>query len=269
MTGSDGAISAAADRVVATVRTCPPTSSPSSSTAQIPPAQARFWSTATGWPAVERRADRWWAVRPPAGEPGLPIELVQVDDPKVGKNRVHLDLSSRQGGDQQAIVDRLLAAGATPVDVGQRDVPWVVLADPEGNELCVLEHRAAFDGRGRLAGVVVHTVDPDATAEFWTAATGWPARAPVSDRTIALCVARRSRTVPRARPHRRVEGGQEPAPPRRRPTRRRATRPPRCTGCWPWVPPGPTSGKVPTSAGSCSPIPRATGLCVLQPGAEA
>jgi len=150
-----------------------------------PAAQARFWSTATGWPAVERRPDRWWAVRPPAGEPGLPIELVRVDDPKVGKNRVHLDLSSGPGGDQQAIVDRLLAAGATPVDVGQRDVPWVVLADPEGNELCVLEHRAAFAGRGPLGGVVVHTVDPDATAELWTAATGWPARR-VSDRTIAL-----------------------------------------------------------------------------------
>ena len=150
-----------------------------------PAALARFWSTATGWPAVERRPGLWWAVRPPAGAPGLPIELVAVDDPKVGKNRVHLDLSSGPDTDQQAIVERLRGAGANPVDIGQRDVPWVVLADPEGNELCVLEHRPAFAANGSLAAIVVDAVDPGAIADFWAAATGWTAER-LSDQTIAL-----------------------------------------------------------------------------------
>ena len=52
-------------------------------------------------------------------------------------NRLHLDLAA--DGDQGAEVDRLLALGATRVDVGQGDVPWVVLADPDGNEFCVLQ----------------------------------------------------------------------------------------------------------------------------------
>ena len=51
---------------------------------------------------------------------------------------MHLDLDSRSADHQAAAVERLRAAGARPVDVGQRGVPWVVLADPEGNELCVL-----------------------------------------------------------------------------------------------------------------------------------
>ena len=56
------------------------------------------------------------------------------------KNRLHLDVAPDAGGDQTAEVQRLLALGATRADVGQGpDVAWVVLADPEGNELCVLQ----------------------------------------------------------------------------------------------------------------------------------
>ncbi|MGI5215473.1 VOC family protein [Plantactinospora sp. CA-290183] len=54
------------------------------------------------------------------------------------RHRVHLDLVPYPGAGQAAEVARLRALGATPADVGQRDVPWVVLADPEGNEFCVL-----------------------------------------------------------------------------------------------------------------------------------
>jgi predicted enzyme related to lactoylglutathione lyase len=70
-------------------------------------------------------------------------------------------------------VDRALAAGARPVDVGQGDVPWVVLGDPEGNEFCVLEHRAVYADSGRVASIVMDTPDPAALAPFWAAATGW------------------------------------------------------------------------------------------------
>ena len=61
--------------------------------------------------------------------------------PKTWKNRLHLDIAPSVGGDQQAEVDRLVSLGATHLDIGQGDVSWVVLADPDGNEFCVLTPR--------------------------------------------------------------------------------------------------------------------------------
>jgi hypothetical protein len=62
--------------------------------------------------------------------------MLDVPDLKVGKNRLHLDL---RPGDQAAEVARLESLGARPVDVGQgTDVSWVVMADLDGNEFCVL-----------------------------------------------------------------------------------------------------------------------------------
>jgi catechol 2,3-dioxygenase-like lactoylglutathione lyase family enzyme len=95
-----------------------------------------FWSEALGWPLVWDQ-DEETAIRSPHGGPkitwgGPPQE------PKVGKGRVHFDLAPPAGGDQQAEVDRLLALGATRVDIGQGDADRVVLADPDGNEFCVL-----------------------------------------------------------------------------------------------------------------------------------
>ena len=56
-------------------------------------------------------------------------------------NRVHLDLRPYVGDDPQAEAARLLALGATAIDLGDADVPWTVLADPEGNEFCLLRRR--------------------------------------------------------------------------------------------------------------------------------
>ena len=96
-----------------------------------------FWSEALGWPLVWDQ-DEETAVQSPRGGtkitwggPPLP--------PKTGKYRLHLDLVP--DGDQQAEVERLLALGATRADVGQGEVGWVVLADPDGHELCVLPPR--------------------------------------------------------------------------------------------------------------------------------
>jgi predicted enzyme related to lactoylglutathione lyase len=63
------------------------------------------------------------------------LGLIPTPDAKEGKNRVHLDL---RPDDQHAEVERLESLGARRVDVGQEDVSWVVMADPEGNEFCVL-----------------------------------------------------------------------------------------------------------------------------------
>ena len=76
-------------------------------------------------------------IRPSADEiPGLIFG--SVPEQKTIKNRLHLDF---RPDDQAAEVDRLLALGARRVDIGQGEQPWVVLADPEGNEFCVLSTR--------------------------------------------------------------------------------------------------------------------------------
>jgi hypothetical protein len=66
------------------------------------------------------------------------IDVLAVPEPKTVKNRVHIDLATTSAAHQADLVARLRGLGATPADVGQGDVPWTVLADPEGNEFCVL-----------------------------------------------------------------------------------------------------------------------------------
>jgi predicted enzyme related to lactoylglutathione lyase len=96
-----------------------------------------FWSAALGWPLVWDQ-NQETAIRSPHGGPkitwgGPPL------DPKTGKYRLHFDLAPTAGGDQRAEVDRLISLGATPVDIGQGDeADWVVMADPDGHEFCVM-----------------------------------------------------------------------------------------------------------------------------------
>ncbi|MDT4912684.1 MAG: hypothetical protein QOC66_1812, partial [Pseudonocardiales bacterium] len=61
--------------------------------------------------------------------------------PKTGKNRLHFDVAPLADGDHQAEVDRLISLGATRTDIGQGEVSWVVMADPDGHEFCVLTPR--------------------------------------------------------------------------------------------------------------------------------
>jgi hypothetical protein len=70
------------------------------------------------------------------------VEFVKAPGPKTVKNRIHLDVAPEKGDDQTAEVARLEALGARRADVGQGpEVTWVVLADPEGQEFCVLSPR--------------------------------------------------------------------------------------------------------------------------------
>jgi catechol 2,3-dioxygenase-like lactoylglutathione lyase family enzyme len=95
---------------------------------------ARFWCDVLGWEVLDRDDEDV-----EIGDPNGSIRLVflPVPEPKTIKNRVHIDVHAADG-DQDTEVERLIGLGATHVDVGQRDVSWVVLADPEGNEFCVL-----------------------------------------------------------------------------------------------------------------------------------
>jgi len=138
-----------------------------------PSALGRFWSEATGWPIALEETDEV-VVEPPEGEPGIALVIVPVDDPKVGKNRIHFDLATTSAEHQAELVERVRQAGATPVDIGQGAVPWVVLADPDGNEFCILEPREMYADAGPIAAVVLDTPDPAALAEFWTVASAWP-----------------------------------------------------------------------------------------------
>jgi predicted enzyme related to lactoylglutathione lyase len=98
-----------------------------------------FWSAVLGWPLVWDQDDET-AIRAPDGTGPL-ITWGPPVGPKTGKNRLHLDIAPPAHVDQQAEVDRLISLGAAPIDIGQGDVDWVVMADPDGNEFCVLTPR--------------------------------------------------------------------------------------------------------------------------------
>jgi len=99
-----------------------------------------FWSKALGWPLVGDQ-DQETAIQSPGGGSKIAWGGPPVA-PKTGKNRLHFDLAPPVGVDQQAEVDRLVSSlGATPIDIGQGEVSWVVMADPDGNEFCVLTPR--------------------------------------------------------------------------------------------------------------------------------
>ncbi|MFJ9820883.1 VOC family protein [Streptomyces sp. NPDC101151] len=101
-----------------------------------PVAQGRWWAEALGWVVIHDASDEY-EIRPaPDRLPGL--LFVPVPEKKTAKNRLHLDF---RPDDQAAEVARLLSLGARHADVGQGEQPWVVLADPEGNEFCVLGER--------------------------------------------------------------------------------------------------------------------------------
>ncbi|GAA0232535.1 VOC family protein [Cryptosporangium japonicum] len=95
---------------------------------------AGFWADALGWPVTEDTTDR---TRLTSGE-NLHLEFTRVSHVHDAPNRLHLDLLPGPLDQQNPEVTRLRRNGATPLDVGQGDVPWTVLADPEGNEFCVL-----------------------------------------------------------------------------------------------------------------------------------
>jgi predicted enzyme related to lactoylglutathione lyase len=104
------------------------------------PGLARFWSAVLDWPILSERERE--VVIGPADDAPVGICFMPSPDDKIVKNRVHLDLSpgpDASADERDAEIERLIALGARPVDVGQGgDETWTVLADPEGNEFCVV-----------------------------------------------------------------------------------------------------------------------------------
>ena len=139
-------------------------------------ALGRFWAEALGWgissegPGVTNVEPVGFVWPDPAA---VCVDVVSVPDPETVKYRVHLDLATTSVAQQAELVARLTELGATPADVGQGDVPWTVLADPEGNVFCVLEPRELYRDTGPIAAVVVDCADPRAMARFWDEAMDW------------------------------------------------------------------------------------------------
>ncbi len=111
--------------------------------AHDPDLLARFWCTVLGYVELDR-VDGSIEIGPPEagfGGPQPTIVFDRTDQPKSGKLRLHIDVNATDR-DQEAELDRLLAAGARRADIGQTgNESWHVLADPEGNEFCLLRRR--------------------------------------------------------------------------------------------------------------------------------
>jgi hypothetical protein len=140
--------------------------------AQDPTVLGRFWaSLLEAGPTLVDEPDAF-ETRLPVPD-GLVLDLCfqRVPEPVVAGPRLHLDLS---GALRQAeVVQRALDLGAYHLDIGQGDVPWVVLADPEGNPFCVMEDRPEYVTSGPIAALPLDSADPARDAAFWAELSGW------------------------------------------------------------------------------------------------
>lgn len=150
--------------------------------AQEPQRMGRFWEAVVGGEQLTDAYEGYETRLSIEGGPVLDLCFQRVPEAPTDPPRLHLDLL---GGDRQAEeVERLLGLGARHLDIGQRDVAWVVLADPGGNPFCVMEERAAYSDTGPVAAVPIESADPDRDAGFWAWLTGWVDAAGVAPRTL-------------------------------------------------------------------------------------
>jgi predicted enzyme related to lactoylglutathione lyase len=141
--------------------------------AHDPVGLARFWGGVLGWESTDDR-DPDGVALVPDDDTGFLLRFLPSRETKIDLNRAHFDLTSSSLEDQQATVARVLALGGRHIDVGQLpEEEHVVLADPEGNELCVIE-----PGNNFLADCgFIGAVSCDGSQEvgyFWSEALAWP-----------------------------------------------------------------------------------------------
>jgi predicted enzyme related to lactoylglutathione lyase len=140
--------------------------------AHDPPGAARFWAGVLGWEITDDAVDGIALL--PRDDTGFRIRFLPTQEPKTGPNQMHLDLTSASLDDQQETVARAVRLGARHIDVGQRpDEGHVVLADPEGNEFCVIEPGNSFLADCGLIGALACDGSQE-VGYFWSAALGWP-----------------------------------------------------------------------------------------------
>ena len=190
---------------------------------------ARFWAEALRWDIDDETGDEVALV--PTDATTFGIRFRPVRKPKVEKNRLHLDLTTTSLDDQRESVERLVALGARHIDIGQRpDDAHVVLADPEGNELCIIEPGNNFLATCERLG----SITCDGTQEvgyFWSAALAWPL---VWDQDEETAIHAPDGTGPMITwgAAARAEAREEPVPPRRRSARPTSIGRQRSTASW-------------------------------------
>ncbi|GIM88431.1 VOC family protein [Paractinoplanes toevensis] len=136
--------------------------------ANQPDRVARFWAELLGWEPVGDATLR------SGDDGGFRIRFVPTAEPKAGQNRAHFDLTSESLEQQERTVARVLELGGRHIDVGQlAEEGHVVLADPEGNELCVIEPGNKFLADCGFIGALACD-GSQAAGYFWSAALGWP-----------------------------------------------------------------------------------------------
>ncbi len=130
-----------------------------------------FWEAALGAERLTDEPDLFETRLTVAGGPVLDLCFQPVADPPFPSPRLHWEV---RGADRQREeVDRLLGLGARHLDIGQRDVPWVVLGDPEGNPFCVMEDRPEYTDTGPIVALPLDSAEPERDAQFWSWLTGW------------------------------------------------------------------------------------------------
>ncbi|MFD8231266.1 VOC family protein [Streptomyces sp. NPDC059696] len=150
-------------------------------------ALGRFWADVLGWgmssegPGVTNLEPVGFDWPDPSA---VCVDLVRVPDPESVRYRVHLELATTSDAHQAELVARLKDLGATPVETGRDDVPWTVLADPEGNVFSVLEPRELYRDTGPVAAVVVACADPRAMVRFWAEAIDWTVHELTDERAL-------------------------------------------------------------------------------------
>jgi predicted enzyme related to lactoylglutathione lyase len=134
---------------------------------------AGFWARLLGRRTGHDETGEGVVVLPAVGT-DVPLRFVACQEPKKGQNRLHFDLTSASPQAQRDTVARALELGGRHTDVGQLpEEGHVVLADPEGNEFCVIEPGNRFlEGCGRIGALACD--GSQAVGYFWSRALGWP-----------------------------------------------------------------------------------------------
>src|ERR1700710_2821428 len=131
-----------------------------------------FWAGVLGWEMADDDPDGIALL--PSDDTGFRIRFLPTQEQKAGPNQLHVDLTSTSLDDQQQTVARSLELGARHIDVGQRpEEGHVVLADPEGNEFCVIEPGNAFLADCGFIGALASDGSQE-VGYFWSAALAWP-----------------------------------------------------------------------------------------------
>ncbi|MDT9688977.1 VOC family protein [Streptomyces sp. P9(2023)] len=140
--------------------------------AHDPTRLAAFWSGLLGWQTTDDADDG--IVLLPSDDTGFRLRFLPRDEKKSVQNPMHFDLTSTSLDDQQDVVAKALALGARHIDIGQTpEEGHVVLADPEGNEFCVIEPGNAFLADCGFIGALACDGSQE-VGYFWSKALGWP-----------------------------------------------------------------------------------------------